>query len=79
MISVIFSKVSPVFLLGHACFDLWYSPRYVIAQILIASLSDQDAVFNPHTAHFTLVLPDLLSVEVAEIEFVKFFWDVAVE
>jgi len=71
--------LSPVCLVGHACFDLGNRARDVVRQIFVAGLSDEDNVFDSDARNFSLVFANLVPVQVAQIEFVEIGRDLSVQ
>ena len=73
------SELSPILLASHAGLDLGHSPGDVERKVLVARFSHQHHVFDAHAADFNLVLPNLLSVKVAQVKLVEVLRDLAVK
>ncbi len=76
---ILYSEIPPVFFVSHACLNLGHSARDVIGQILVACLCYKDHILDSDPRDLGLVLANLISVQVAQIELIEVSWDLTIE
>ena len=73
------SDFTPVVLIGHAGLDLWHCAWNIIRKVLVARFSNIDAIFYAHATDLRLILSDLITVQITQIELVEVLRHLAIE
>ena len=76
---LLYSEIPPVFFVGHASFDLGHCARNVIGQILVACFCYKDHILDSDARDLGLILANLVSVQVTQIELIEVSWDLTIE